>query len=152
MQVRDRLGPNAAATLVLADGSGMSRANKVSASVLASWLAAVARDPVVAGPFINSLPVARTEGTMRRRFLDKSPRNEVRGKSGLLNGVRTLSGYVTDPESQRRVVYSVLVNDIPGNVSGASVKDFHEDIVMVVDRWLTRQVERGVPERLGGGE
>jgi D-alanyl-D-alanine carboxypeptidase/D-alanyl-D-alanine-endopeptidase (penicillin-binding protein 4) len=152
MQVRDRLGPEAAAVLLLADGSGMSRANKVTASLLAHWLANIARDPVVGPVLIDSLPRARAEGTMRRRFLDKSPVNEVRGKSGLLNGVRSLSGYVTDPGSGHRVAYSIIVNDIPSDVSGAKVKDFHEDVVMAVDRWLSKQGGDDVQERLGGGE
>lgn len=152
LQVRDRLGPDAVASMFLSDGSGMSRANKVTASILARWLANVANDRQVAPAFIDSIPRARAEGTMRRRFLDKSPINEVCGKSGLLNGVRSLSGYVTDTTTQRRVAYSIIVNDIPADVTAARVKTFHEDIVMVVDRWLAKQAGDDVQERLGGGE
>src|SRR5262249_340764 len=45
MQVRDRLGPEFASTLFLADGSGMSRMNRVTAALLANWLVNLSRDP-----------------------------------------------------------------------------------------------------------
>lgn len=152
LQVRDRVGPDAAATLILSDGSGMSRVNKISARVMSRWLVSLAQDRVAGPAFIESIPRARAEGTMRRRFTDKSLANEVRGKSGLLNGVRTLSGYVSDVESGRRVAYSVLVNNIPPDVTAARVKSFHEEVVMIADKWLARQSDTGVQERLGGGE
>lgn len=151
LQVRDRIGPDAAASLFLSDGSGLSRANKVTASILANWLANIARDETIGPAFIASMARARLEGTMRNRFLGKSLINEVRGKSGYISGVRTLSGYVSDSESGRRVAYSVLINDVPGNLAGQA-KDLHEDIVIIADRWLARQARDGVEERLGGGE
>jgi D-alanyl-D-alanine carboxypeptidase/D-alanyl-D-alanine-endopeptidase (penicillin-binding protein 4) len=151
VQLRDRLGPEAASTVFLSDGSGMSRANKITASLMTGWLAALARDSAVANTFITSIPEAKVAGTMRRRFRDKTLTNEVRGKSGYINGVRTLSGYVTDPDSGRRVAYSVLVNDIPGNVTRAAVESVHEDVVLMADRWLSKQVEEPA-DRLGGGE
>lgn len=152
LQVRDRLGPDAAATLNAADGSGMSRGNKVTASLLARWLESIAGDQKVGPAFISSLPRARAEGTMRRRFNDKRLANEVRGKSGLLNGVRTLSGYITDPETGRMVSYSILVNDIPSDVPGTRVKEFHEEVVVAVDQWLASRTRGAVQEKLGGGE
>lgn len=147
MQVRDRLGPETAAALYLSDGSGMSRANKVTATMLAQWLSSLARDPAIGQAFVDSVPRARAEGTMRDRFRSRTPINEVRGKSGYIKSVRTLSGYVTDPSTQRRVAYSVLIN---GDMQ-ADAKGFHEEIVMIADRWLAKQTE-DAQERLGGGE
>lgn len=151
MQLRDRIGPEAASSVFLSDGSGMSRANKITASLMTSWLSSLAHDTAVANAFISSIPEAKVAGTMRRRFRDKTLTNEVRGKSGYINGVRTLSGYVSDPESGRRVAYSVLVNDIPSNVTRAAVESVHEDVVLMADRWLAKQLEES-SDRLGGGE
>jgi D-alanyl-D-alanine carboxypeptidase/D-alanyl-D-alanine-endopeptidase (penicillin-binding protein 4) len=129
----------------------MSRTNKITASLMAGWLAKLGQDPVAGPAFISSLPTAGVDGTMRRRFNGRSLANEVRGKSGYINGVRTLSGYVSDTDSGRRVAYSVLVNDIPGQVTRSTVEALHEDVVQMVDRWLAKQSE-GVNDRLGGGE
>lgn len=160
MQVRDRLGPDAAAAIQIIDGSGLSRGNAVTPEVLTAWLAALARDPKVADAFIESLAVAGQDGTMARRFRGRKLVNEVRGKSGLIDGVRTLSGYVTERDigragdapaagGGRRLAYSILVNDIPASVPGAKVREFHEDVVAAVDRWLAGQL-RLKAEAIGG--
>ncbi|MBX3357618.1 MAG: D-alanyl-D-alanine carboxypeptidase/D-alanyl-D-alanine-endopeptidase [Phycisphaeraceae bacterium] len=136
MQLRELVGPTAAAQVQVADGSGLSRGNQITPEMMTSWLAALQRDRRAGDAFVNSIPLAGVEGNMVRRFKGKALKNEVRCKSGYINGVRTLSGYVTQPESGRRVAFSILVNEIPGNVSGARVKAFHEDVVLIIDSWL----------------
>lgn len=149
MQVRDHVGPEAAAILQVLDGSGLARGNSVTPEMLTAWLADLSRNDSVADAFIDSLPLAGKEGTMAKRFRDKKLGNEVRGKSGLIDGVRCLSGYVTHRPTGRRIAYSILVNDIPSSVPGAKVKDFHEDVVAAVDKWLTSQ-SRATTEAIGG--
>ncbi|MGD9690887.1 MAG: D-alanyl-D-alanine carboxypeptidase/D-alanyl-D-alanine-endopeptidase [Phycisphaerales bacterium] len=121
--------------LVVADGSGMSRDNRVSAQALARWLGAMSRAPAAtAEAFIASLPVPG-EGTLARRFRGRDGiTGEVRAKSGFINGVQCLSGYVT--HGDRRVAFSVLVNNITSQTPGGRVKAFHEDVVELVDQWL----------------
>jgi len=150
MQIRDRLGPEFATALFIADGSGLSRSNRVTPALLGSWLASMAADPRCGPTLIQSLPRAGMEGTMAHRFRNKPLKNEVRGKSGYINGVRTLSGFVTNIPTQRRVAFSILVNDIPAS-GDAKAKELHEDIVQVIDQWLTKQCKDAPPlEKVGG--
>lgn len=139
MQLRDRVGPEAAASVTVSDGSGLSRDNLITPSVMTAWLAALSRDRRIAPTFISSVPLAQQEGNMVRRFRGRRLANEVRCKSGYINGVRTLSGYVIHPRTKRTVTFSILVNDVPANVPGSRVKDFHEDVVVLIDQWLTAQ-------------
>lgn len=141
MKLRELLGPEAAAGVSIADGSGMSRQNKVSPAVMTAWLAAVQRDRKVGSAFVQSISIAGQEGVVAKRFRDKKLENEVRAKSGFINGVRCLSGFVTHPDTGRRIAFSVLINDVPGNMGGKA-KELHEDIVESVDKWLTQREKR----------
>ncbi len=157
MQVRDLLGPEAASLLVMNDGSGLSKNDRVTAEMLARWLVAVGADPKVGEAYVDSLALAGEDGTMKKRFRGKNLDNEVRAKSGYINGVRTLSGFVTHPGSGRRVAFSILVNDIPPSVAASKVKEFHEKVVMLADDWLAEQTAGWADahkpqEAMGGGE
>lgn len=149
MSLQRRLGPAHAASVQIADGSGMSRDNRVSAGVLARWLATF--DP--ANPrerlFLESLPRAGMDGTLRNRFQGKDPTHEIRAKTGYIRNVSTLSGYVTDSGSGRRLVFSIMVNDFPAKVSLAAIRQAQDDIVMHIDRALT---DRVMGDRALGGD
>lgn len=134
MQVKDRLGAEAAASLVLADGSGLSRNNRITPDVMTRWLKALSDDPN-GQMFIQSLAVAGEEGTLRHRFKGTKLHNEVRAKSGYINGVRTLSGYVSNAATGKRVAFSVLCDNLPSGTD-ARAKEFHEQVVEAVDAWL----------------
>lgn len=134
MTVRERIGPDFAMQLVMTDGSGLSRGNRVTPGMLTRWLASMAGDPELGPVFVNSLATVG-EGTLKKRFKGDKLRCEVRGKSGYIREVRTLSGFVTEPQSGRRVAYSVLINDIPAGADAKS-KEFHEDVVEIIDGYL----------------
>lgn len=120
--------------LVIADGSGLSKENRITAQMLAQWLGALARDPAVCDAFIASLAVPG-EGTFQKRFKGKEALiGSLAGKSGFINGVQCLSGYVTQP-SGKRVAFSILVNNT-GKAPGGSVKEFHERVVRQIDKWM----------------
>ncbi len=134
MQLKDKLGADAAARVVVADGSGLSRNNRVSASTLARWLRTLSVSPG-GEHFVKSLALAGEEGTLRRRFRGSKLVSEVRAKSGYIRQVRTLSGYVTHAESGRQLAFSVLVNEVPAGAD-ARAKELHENIVELVDAHL----------------
>ncbi len=134
MQLTEKIGQESG-ELVIADGSGMSRENRVTAQTLASWLGAVARTPDVADVFLNSL-AAPGEGTLEKRFKGRKLAGKVYAKSGFLNGVQCLSGYVHNPATGRKAAFSVLVNNITSQTPGGRVKEFHEEVVELVDQWL----------------
>jgi serine-type D-Ala-D-Ala carboxypeptidase/endopeptidase (penicillin-binding protein 4) len=137
MTLSELLGPEHAATTVIADGSGMSRDNRVSPRTLTAWLAWISREPRFARLFADSLAMPG-DGTLRRRFGDANLRNALQAKSGKINGVRCLSGYLTD-SSGRVIAFSIMVNDLrEGELALNSLK-LHEEIVTALDRWLTAQ-------------
>ncbi len=141
MLVQERLERSPASAVVVADGSGMSRSNAVTPQALAEWLISFANDPELADAFIASL--ARPgRGTLEKRMQDADLDHRVHAKSGYLNGVHALSGYVIDPETGRQVVFSILINNRPNNVPSRFVHEFNEKVVELADEWLAEQVAR----------
>jgi serine-type D-Ala-D-Ala carboxypeptidase/endopeptidase (penicillin-binding protein 4) len=96
-----------AALIHLADGSGLSHANRTTASALARLLAAGAANPAIARPLAGALSVAGENGTLARRL--PALRGRVLGKSGTLDDVSALAGYVK-ARSGRRYAFAVLMN------------------------------------------
>lgn len=137
MMLSEKLGPQAVTGAAIIDGSGLSRLNTVTTRSLASWLAALAKDPRAGDTFVDTLPTPG-EGTLEKRFRGRKPQAEIRGKSGFINGVRSLSGYLTAKDSGHRIAYSILMNSVPGQFGGEA-KDLHEDIVSILDQWLAKQ-------------
>lgn len=152
MQIQERLGPQDAASVSIADGSGMSRENRVSAATLARWLASFHSDAEVGQAFIASLPEAGKDGTLKNRFKSKKLRLEVRAKTGYIRSVSSLSGYVSDMSGgsgqPRRLVFSILVNDWPPGAPLSEVRAFQNDVVWLAHDWLLS--EGGARAQQGG--
>jgi D-alanyl-D-alanine carboxypeptidase/D-alanyl-D-alanine-endopeptidase (penicillin-binding protein 4) len=91
----------------LADGSGLSHSNRTTAGALARLLAAGAANPAIAKPLAGALSVAGANGTLAHRL--PALRGRVLGKSGTLDNVSALAGYVT-ARSGRRFAFAVLMN------------------------------------------
>ena len=100
-------------TCIVADGSGLSRENRVSADHLVSVLRAVWLSPV-RDVFVNALPYGgEPAGTMRKRLQKVGER--VRAKTGTLSDASALAGYVTT-ETGRTVIFAVLTNGSKGGM------------------------------------
>ncbi|MFJ7155106.1 D-alanyl-D-alanine carboxypeptidase/D-alanyl-D-alanine-endopeptidase [Streptomyces sp. NPDC101118] len=98
-----------------ADGSGLSRQDRVSAAQLTALLARAA-DPARAElrPVLTGLPVAGFTGTLRARNADDSPAaGLLRAKTGTLKGVNSLAGTVVDPTG-RLLAFAFLADGTPG--------------------------------------
>ena len=141
MLVQERLQRSPASAIVVADGSGMSRSNAVTPQAIAEWLISFANDPELSEAFIASL-AQPGRGTLRSRMQNADIDNSVHAKSGYLNGVHALSGYVIDPETDKRVVFSILINNRPNNVPSRFVHEFNQKVVELADEWLSEQVAR----------
>lgn len=89
--------------LVLRDGSGLSRQNRIAPSTLTSVVAAAA---LAAPQLTGDLPVAGFTGTLVERFVGVAGRGLARVKTGALNQVHSLAGTVTTADG---VVLSVAV-------------------------------------------
>ena len=150
MLITDDLGPEYANTTTIDDGSGLSRGNRVAPGTLTAWLADLAGRPGIGDAFVESLPEPG-EGTLRRRFRGDTIRNRVYAKSGSINGVRCLSGYVMS-DNGNAVAFSVMVNDITHGGQIRDALELHEGVVLAIDSWLST-LPAGAPETadaLGG--
>lgn len=107
--VRDWLARKsiAAPELVLENGSGLSRNERVSAASLAALLQAAWRSPVMP-EFVASLPVVAADGTMRKRLKGEGVAGQAHIKTGLLADARSIAGYVLDRQGTRHVVVMIV--------------------------------------------
>ncbi len=91
------------------DGSGLSAYNRSSANALVRALVYAHGRPYSA-LFHNSMAIAGDRaGSMSRMFRNTSAAGNLHGKTGFINGVRTLSGYVTDRNGEL-IAFSFLYN------------------------------------------
>jgi D-alanyl-D-alanine carboxypeptidase/D-alanyl-D-alanine-endopeptidase (penicillin-binding protein 4) len=96
---------------VMRNGSGLNDANRFSARQTVTLLREMWRRFPVMADFLAALPVAGKDGTTRWRM--ESTEGRLRAKTGTLEGVTSLSGYV-ETAGRERLVFSILVNDYPG--------------------------------------
>ena len=113
--------------LVIENGSGLSRNEAISALHL-NELLVTARQLPIAETFYNSLPIAGVDGTMKhrltthlRQFLHLKTKPEVRMKTGSLNDVRSIAGYVVSKSGKMYAVSSFINH--PNAKRGLEVHD-----------------------------
>lgn len=91
--------------LVLENGAGLSRTERVSATLLGNMLLSAARQPHAAD-FVHTLPAAGEEGPLKRRFAALGPR--LRLKTGTLDNVRALAGYWQARDGRRLALVAIV--------------------------------------------
>jgi D-alanyl-D-alanine carboxypeptidase/D-alanyl-D-alanine-endopeptidase (penicillin-binding protein 4) len=109
----------------IADGSGLSRDDRVTARELTALLVKMWHDPAMREIVWDSLPVAGVTGTMRHRLLDDPHHRQLRAKTGTTDMASALSGYVG-----RRFAFVAIENGHP------------------VDYWAAHAAEDGVARAL----
>jgi D-alanyl-D-alanine carboxypeptidase/D-alanyl-D-alanine-endopeptidase (penicillin-binding protein 4) len=100
--------------LVLENGSGLSRIERISARNLGELLLAAYRSPVMP-ELIASLPVPAVDGTMKKRLSGAEVAGQAHIKTGSLTGVRAIAGYVLDARGRRTVVVFIVNHANAGN-------------------------------------
>lgn len=133
--------------LRVADGSGLSRENRVPPALMTAWLRSFHQDPELAPVLRSSLAVMGRTGTLARRLNNAPPAEGqlaavgsrymprgivVRAKSGTIDSVSGLSGYVIGP--RRTLCFSVMVNGYSG--SSATARDLQDQMVMLLAQGL----------------
>jgi D-alanyl-D-alanine carboxypeptidase/D-alanyl-D-alanine-endopeptidase (penicillin-binding protein 4) len=93
--------------LVIENGSGLSRVERLTAGGLARLLAA-ADASQVRDEYATSLAVAATDGTLERRMLEANAAGRALLKTGSLEGVRALAGYVIDANGVRWILVALV--------------------------------------------
>ena len=102
--------------LVIENGSGLSRAERVSAREMAALLKAAWQSPYAA-EFISSMPLAAVDGTMRKRLRNTGVAGKAHIKTGTLNTVRAIAGYSRDGAGNTWAVVAILNHPRPWGAS-----------------------------------
>jgi D-alanyl-D-alanine carboxypeptidase/D-alanyl-D-alanine-endopeptidase (penicillin-binding protein 4) len=123
-------------TYVLHNGSGLNDTNRFSSRQMTTLLQAVWKRFPVASEFVGSLGIAARDGTMRLRMEGTDAAGRLRAKTGTLERVTALSGYVQSLGGER-FAFSVLVNDWSGKTS---------PVVSSIDRLGVMLAAVGAPE------
>ena len=114
----------------LSDGSGVSRYNVVSASLL---LALTNKIYETGGElfdiYYNSLPIAGVDGTLASRMKTGLCFNNLHAKTGTLSGVSSLTGYVRG-KSGDMISFSIMMQNFPG--SAAKARGFQDAICEII--------------------
>jgi D-alanyl-D-alanine carboxypeptidase/D-alanyl-D-alanine-endopeptidase (penicillin-binding protein 4) len=98
-------------SLVLTDGSGLSRNDMITAEATIQLLTYMHRHRY-ASVFRDALPIAGVDGTLRNRFKGTPAENNLRAKTGTLSSANSLSGYVRDAAGEE-LAFSIMVNNYP---------------------------------------
>jgi D-alanyl-D-alanine carboxypeptidase/D-alanyl-D-alanine-endopeptidase (penicillin-binding protein 4) len=106
--------------LVMDNGSGLSRAERISAGGMARLLEAAFQSAVMP-EFIASLPLVALDGTMRRRLKSESVAGRAHIKTGSLMDANTMAGYLLDRSGRRHVV--VFFINHPNARQGQAAQD-----------------------------
>ncbi len=94
-------------SLVVENGSGLSRIERITPKGLSDLLVAAFRSPVMP-ELMASLPLVASDGTMRRRLANSGIAGQAHIKTGSLNDVRAIAGYVLDARGRRSVVVMIV--------------------------------------------
>lgn len=127
--------------LVVADASGLSKKNKITAKLMGELLYKIRKDEKYALLY-QSLPVGGVSGTLQDRFTTTAPSavGLVRAKTGTLNGTATLAGYVQSTD--REYVFVTLADDIAkGNAALNKAR-------AAIDRVLGRIAAPNIPTEI----
>jgi D-alanyl-D-alanine carboxypeptidase/D-alanyl-D-alanine-endopeptidase (penicillin-binding protein 4) len=109
-------------SVILSDGSGLSRYNYVTVETLVSVLRHLAKDPRHAMPFEATLPIAGRDGTLGNRMKGTIAEGNVHAKTGTVSNVRAISGYVRTRDNEQ-LAFSIIANNsnaAPGEIDRAA--------------------------------
>jgi serine-type D-Ala-D-Ala carboxypeptidase/endopeptidase (penicillin-binding protein 4) len=118
--------------VLLAEGSGLSHTCSVTPGASVQLLAYMARHRYK-DAFMDALPVAGVDGTLRGRFTGAAAAGNVRAKTGTIKYVDTLSGYLTT-RGNDKLIFSIMLNNYKGPTPQANGRAEIDALVeMLVD-------------------
>jgi D-alanyl-D-alanine carboxypeptidase/D-alanyl-D-alanine-endopeptidase (penicillin-binding protein 4) len=120
----------------LKNGSGLNDTNRFSANQMVTLLSSIWKNFPVASEFVSSLGIAARDGTLRLRMEGTDAAGRLRAKTGTLDRVTALSGFVQSVGGER-FAFSILVNDWTGRSN---------PVVSSIDRMGGLLASFGAPE------
>jgi D-alanyl-D-alanine carboxypeptidase/D-alanyl-D-alanine-endopeptidase (penicillin-binding protein 4) len=127
--LRERGIPDAG--LVLDNGSGLSRSERLPPRLLADVLRVMSRSEW-APEYLSSLPIVGIDGTMRNRLKDSTAAGRARVKTGTLRDVVSVAGYVRNADGEPYILVA-LINHPQANHKIA------RPVVDALIEWLSKQ-------------
>lgn len=122
----------------IVDGSGISRFDQVTAWALTGLLEKVYFNIKNYKDFYNSLSIAGVDGTLKDRMVGTLAENNFRGKTGTLNGVSSVSGYLTTADGDDLIVCIMF----EFTKSGArKYRDIQDRIIELLASWKEKSPE-----------
>jgi D-alanyl-D-alanine carboxypeptidase/D-alanyl-D-alanine-endopeptidase (penicillin-binding protein 4) len=106
-------------SLVLTDGSGLSRNDMITAEATVQLLTFMSKHRY-ADVFRTALPIAGVDGTLRNRLKGTAAENNLRAKTGSLSSAASLGGYVTTAAGEK-LAFSIIVNNYGSEVDPRAV-------------------------------
>ena len=105
--------------LVLDNGSGLSRSERISGDSLNRLLLDAWKNPVMP-EFVSSMPIVGSDGTMKKRLKDSDASGRAHIKTGTLDGVKAAAGYALDAQG-RRYAITFLINHPKAQAGAAAI-------------------------------
>jgi D-alanyl-D-alanine carboxypeptidase/D-alanyl-D-alanine-endopeptidase (penicillin-binding protein 4) len=121
--------------VIVADGSGLSRYDFVTAEALVTILTRMARQPADAAAFEPTLPIMGVDGTLANRLKGSRAEGRIHAKTGTISNVRALAGYATTFQGER-LAFAIVGNNYKARASAVDA---------VVDRALLALLARERP-------
>ena len=115
--------------LVIENGSGLSRIERISAEHLGQLLVSAYASPVMP-ELLASLPILAQDGTIKKRLNDSSSASRAHLKTGSIDGVSAIAGYVLDANNHRHVLV-MMVN----HANAAASKNAQDALI----EWVHQQ-------------
>ncbi len=116
----------------IVDGSGISRFDQVTAGALVGLLEKVYFNIKQFDDFFNSLSIAGVDGTLHKRMIGTPAENNFRGKTGTLNGISSLAGYVTTADGDDIIVCMMFEFSTGG---ASKYKNIQDRIIEILAGW-----------------
>ncbi|MFI5237390.1 MAG: D-alanyl-D-alanine carboxypeptidase/D-alanyl-D-alanine-endopeptidase [Ignavibacteriales bacterium] len=127
------------------DGSGISRFDKVTVGALAGLLENAYFNINHFEDFYNSLSIAGVDGTLEDRLIGTLAENNFRGKTGTLNGVCSLSGYLTTADGDDLIICIFF----EFNKGGAKkYRDIQDKIIEYLAGWENKNPDLPIDQGL----
>ena len=106
----------------LADGSGLSLYNYLSAEAQVALLRYAWQTPNIFQTLFPTLPIAGEDGTLKRRMQDTAAQGRVWAKTGTVSGVSALSGYLVAPNGHY-IAFSIINQGVKQGSAGRRFQD-----------------------------
>ncbi len=106
----------------IADGSGLSLYNYVSAELLVRLLRYAYKRPEIYAHLLQSLPVAGIDGTIKKRMTKGNSLGNVCAKTGTLTGISSLAGYLATADG-KHMCFAIINQGIMRSADGRNFQD-----------------------------